>query len=92
MKGVKAANSQIVTPLLAQKSVRLLKGSKDLHRPQRGQLFIAAALLPVELRPLRLMRAPQKGIKCAIQREGDIENSRAGRWRERFIQAAIKKE
>jgi hypothetical protein len=78
IKRIQAANTQIRQPLTLQKREPRPK-REGFYRPQRGQLFIAIALLPVKLRPLRLMAAPQKRIKSIIQRKGNIENSRAGR-------------
>jgi hypothetical protein len=84
MKRVQAANSQIVTPA---KSVRPSR-KQSFYRPQRGQLFIAIALLPVELRPLRLMAHHRSGSKASFSGKG-ISKIRVPGEAGTLIQAAI---
>lgn len=57
-KRIQAADTQILPAGLALKAVRRVEREKGFYRPQRRQFLIAIALLPVKLRPLRLLAAP----------------------------------
>jgi hypothetical protein len=56
-KRIQAADTQIL-PAGWRKSGSPRRARKGFYRPQRRQFLIAIALLPVKLRPLRLLAAP----------------------------------
>ncbi|MCS5947127.1 hypothetical protein LNP25_30805 [Klebsiella variicola subsp. variicola] len=45
-------------PVWRKKAVGRVERGERFYRPQRRQFLIAIALLPVKLRPLRLLAAP----------------------------------
>ena len=77
-KGINATHADVITRQRSKKGIRLRQRGERAHGVQRGNLFLAAALLPVKLWPDRLTVQPGERVKGIIQRESCFKDSHAG--------------